>query len=139
MTIWTSLDWSEMESIEHRNKDIIMEDLWNMLTDNCMEVDVEEAWGEMEMMEGVDCNTHSSPRLEQGPPKIAENTANQSLKTDRWMVWSEVGVEIAKEYAKKFKDEDKVDLGSDDLPDLHGEHVGRELHVGSVGRDCHDK
>ena len=93
MTIWTNLDWGEMERIEHRN----MED---MLRDNCMEVDVEEAWDEIEMMVGMDYNTH-----------------------------------YTKDDAKKSKDEDKVDLGSDDLPDLHGEHVGMELHVGAVGRE----
>ena len=27
MTIWASTDWKEVESIEHRNMDIIMEDL----------------------------------------------------------------------------------------------------------------
>ena len=122
MTIWTDLDWSKMESIEHRNMDIIIEELVVMLQVNCMELDVEEAWKEIEVMEGVEYNTHISPRLEQVPPKISEYTAKQNLQTHRWMVWSEVGVEIAKEYAKKFKDEDKVDLGSDDLPDLHGEH-----------------
>ena len=47
MTIWTSLNWSEMESIEHRNMDIIMEELGIMLKDNCMEVDVEDAWNEI--------------------------------------------------------------------------------------------
>ena len=48
--------------------DIIIEDLGVILSYNCMEVDVEEAWREIEMMEGVECNenTHSSPRLEQG-------------------------------------------------------------------------
>ena len=66
MTIWTSTDWVEIESIEHRNMDIIMEDLGVILSDNCMEVDVEEAWSEIEMMEEVECNknTHSSPRLD---------------------------------------------------------------------------
>ena len=44
-------------------------------------------------------------------------------------------MEMAKDDAKKSKDEDKVVLGSDDLPDLHGEHVGMELHVGAVGRE----
>ena len=44
-------------------------------------------------------------------------------------------MKTAKEDAKKFKDEDKVDLGSDDLPDLHGKHVGMELHVVAVGRE----
>ena len=28
-----------------------------------------------------------------------------------------------------------VDPGSDDMPDLCGEHVGRELHVGSKGKE----
>ena len=27
MTIWTDIDWKSIESIEHRNMDIIMEDL----------------------------------------------------------------------------------------------------------------
>ena len=130
MTIWTSLDWSEMESIEHRNMDIIMEDLGVMLRDNCMEVDVEEAWNEIEVMEGVDYNTHYSPRLEQVPPKISEYTAKQDLQTHSWMLWKESDMEIAKDI-EKSKDEDRVDLEGDDLPDLHGEHVGKELHVGA--------
>ena len=77
MTIWTNTDWEGVESIEHRNMDIIMEDLGVILMDNCMEVDVETAWSEMELMEGLVCeiNTHSGPRLEQVPPKIANNTA----------------------------------------------------------------
>ena len=43
MTIWTSTDWEEVESIEHRNLDIIMEDLGVILSGS-MKVDMEEAW-----------------------------------------------------------------------------------------------
>ena len=39
-----------MEGIEHRNMDIIMEDLGETLSDK-MEVDTEEAWVEIERME----------------------------------------------------------------------------------------
>ena len=35
MTIWTGLDWNEMESIEPRNMDIIMEDLGVMHGGGC--------------------------------------------------------------------------------------------------------
>ena len=86
-------------------------------------------------MEGVDYNTHYSPRLEQVPPKISEYTAKQNLQTRSWMVWSERGMEMAKDDVKKSKDVDRVDLNSVDLPDLHGEHVGMELHVGAVRRE----
>jgi hypothetical protein len=67
MTIWTDIEWEGIESIEHRNVDIIMEDLGVTLVDPCMEVDVETAWREMEMMEGILCdnNTHSQT----WPPK----------------------------------------------------------------------
>ena len=46
----TSTDWEEVESIEHRNMDIIMEDLGVALSIS-MEVDTEEAWQELEKME----------------------------------------------------------------------------------------
>ena len=59
MTIWTDIDWERIESIEHRNMDIIMEDLGVTMIDNCMEVDVEMAWSEMEMMEGILCDTNT--------------------------------------------------------------------------------
>ena len=130
MTIWTELDWSGMESIEHRNMDIIMEELGVMLEVDCMEVDMEEAWKELEVMEGVEYNTHNSPRLEQVPPKISEYTAKQDLQTHSWMVWRGSDMEIAKD-VEKPKDEDRVDLEGEDLPDLHGEHVGKELQVGA--------
>ena len=42
MTLWTSTDWEVVEGIEHRNMDIIMEDLGVTLVDS-MEVDTEEA------------------------------------------------------------------------------------------------
>ena len=45
LTVWTDNEWnnSNLESIEHRNMDIIMEDLGVTMIDNCMEVDVEMA------------------------------------------------------------------------------------------------
>ena len=36
MTIWTEVEWEGIESIEHRNMDIIMEDLGVTLMDTCM-------------------------------------------------------------------------------------------------------
>ena len=67
MTIWTDIDWERIESIEHRNMDIIMKDLGVTMMDNCMEVDVDMAWSEMGMMEGILCDTNTlyGPRLEQ--------------------------------------------------------------------------
>jgi hypothetical protein len=53
MTIWTEVEREGIESIEHLNIDIIMEDLGVTLMDTCMDVDVETAWSEMEMMEGI--------------------------------------------------------------------------------------
>ena len=53
MTIWMITDWEVVEGIEHRNMDIIMEDLGVTLSDS-MEVDMEEAWLEIESMEILD-------------------------------------------------------------------------------------
>ena len=91
MTIWASTDWKEVESIEHRNMDIIMEDLGVALSIS-MEVDMEEAWQELEKMEilasqivepGVmevtEYNTLTSHVLGKVPAEISQNTAKQIL------------------------------------------------------------
>jgi hypothetical protein len=110
--------------------DIIMEDLGVTLMDTCMEVDVETAWSEMEVMEGILCvnNTHSGPRIEQVVSKAVNNTAKQNMKTQRWMRWRSGEIEMAKEY--RDKDMIVVDPDSDGRPELHGEHVGRESRAG---------
>ena len=123
MSIWTITDWTE---VEHRNMDIIMEDLGVTLTDK-MEVDVEEAWQELDMMEisdgDVENNTLSGLVLGKVPLKILNNTAKRRVTAPDWLIWRDERNSDVKEYG--------VDLGGDNLPELIGKHEGTESQVKS--------
>ena len=105
---------------------IIMEDLGVTLTDK-MEVDVEEAWQELDMMEisdgDVEDNTLSGLVLGKVPLKISNNTAKRRVTAPDWLIWRDERNSDVKEYG--------VDLGGDNLPELNGKHEGTESQVKS--------
>ena len=116
-----------MTEVEHRNLDIIMEELGVTLTYN-MEVDMEEAWQELDMMMeisdgNVEVNTLSSTVLWKVPLTISNNTAKQRVTAPNWLIWRDERYSDVKEYG--------VDLGGDNLPELNGKHEGTESQVKS--------
>ena len=117
MTLWTSTDWEVVEGIEHRNMDIIMEDLGLTLVDS-MEVDTEEAWLEIERMEILEPEEADAMDWYE----VQANTRYVKLpgQSKSWMVWRDERVSDAKEYGID------VDLRGVILPDLIGKHEGTE-------------